>query len=123
MKTMFKLLAGALLASSMTGCVIAVGTGADEMRSDWQKTEAKNRQTINELALGQSMADVKLKLGEPNFVEAFQGKDGEYRVLFYRTHRTHGDGDTTRDETTPLVFRNGALSGIGSESYQRAVIN
>jgi len=32
--------------------------------------------------------------------------DDEYRVLYYRTQRLHADGDTTKDETTPLIFKN-----------------
>jgi hypothetical protein len=39
-------------------------------------------------------------------------------VLFYRTHRRDGDGVTTKDECTPLVFKNGLLIGWGDAAYQ-----
>ena len=38
-----------------------------------------------------------------------------------RTHRTHSDGDTTRDETTPLVFEDGKLVGIGERAAAEAM--
>jgi hypothetical protein len=37
--------------------------------------------------------------------------------LFYRTQRKHSDGETTRDETTPLVFRDNRLIGWGDGVY------
>jgi hypothetical protein len=56
-------------------------------------------------------------LGLPADSEAFTDGDDEVRVLFYRTQRRHSDGDTTRDETTPLVFRNDLLVGWGDAVY------
>ena len=42
-----------------------------------------------------------------------------YEVLFFRTHRTHSDGETTKDECTPLVFRDGVLIGFGDKAYRQ----
>jgi hypothetical protein len=42
-----------------------------------------------------------------------------YQVLYYRTHRTHSDGETTKDETTPLVFKDSALIGWGMDALAR----
>ncbi|PKL94995.1 MAG: hypothetical protein CVV18_07155, partial [Gammaproteobacteria bacterium HGW-Gammaproteobacteria-8] len=50
---------------------------------------------------------------EPAFSEAFTIDGVAHRVLFYRTQRVEGDGVTTRDETTPLVFVEGRLAGWG----------
>ena len=55
----------------------------------------------------------------PDFTEVFAGADGEYRILRYRTHRTTSDGDTTRDETTALVFLSGRLVGVGGAAVAR----
>ena len=45
--------------------------------------------------------------------------DGEeVQVLFYRTNHKHSDSGTTRDETTPLVFRNDQLAGWGTRVYE-----
>lgn len=38
-----------------------------------------------------------------------------HRVLFFRTQHRHSDGETSRDETTPLVFRNDTLIGWGDD--------
>ena len=50
--------------------------------------------------------------------EAFMDDGEEVRVLFYRTNHKHSDGETTRDETTPLVFRNDQLVGWGTRVYE-----
>ena len=55
------------------------------------------------------------RLGAPDFSEAFQHNDDNYRVLYYRTQHRHSDGDTTIDETTPLVFKNDHLIGWGED--------
>jgi len=52
-----------------------------------------------------------------DFNELFEKQDGTYRVLYYRTQKTMGDGITTKDECTPLVFRNGELVGWGDSAY------
>ena len=46
-------------------------------------------------------------------------KDGEtVQVLFYRTHHQKSDGKTTKDECTPLVFKQNRLTGWGDKAYQ-----
>lgn len=106
-------------AAVLSGCVIVAGDSASRYSSGWQEREALNRSVIPTLALGTPFEEVKRELGEPEFTEAFSTDDGEYRALFYRTHRWKGDGITTREETTPVVFRNGALAGIGNDYYAR----
>lgn len=122
---MKKLMLALSLAASTTlgGCVIAVGPDGFDSGDHVSRRDSKMRERLAELPLGQSMAMVRDELGEPEFSEAFTGKDGEYRVYFYRTHRTKSDGDTTRDETTPLVFRDGKLIAFGADAYQLALRN
>ncbi len=116
------MLSAALLSVfGLSGCVIAVGTDEFDDYDKVSHRDSKARQQIADLPLGQSFAEVKDKLGEPDFTEAFTGKDGEYRVYFYRTHRTKSDGDTSRDETTPLLFKDGKLAAIGDGAYKQAL--
>lgn len=106
--------AAALLATS--GCVLHVGGDGDyggDHYSKVERQESRNRAAISRLELGAGFDAVRAQLGEPDFTEAYMVGSTEIRILRYRTHRTRSDGDTTPDETTPLVFRGGALSGIG----------
>lgn len=105
----------ALLTLPATGCVYINGERASF--DDWQDEQRDNRAAISQLEVGMARADVVAKLGTPSDSEAFRDDDDEIRVLFYRTQRRHADGDTTRDETTPLVFRNDILVGWGHGVY------
>lgn len=98
-----------------TGCVYVGGEHMDN--EDWRVTQRDNREAISSLEIGITRLEVMERLGVPNDSEAFSSERGEVRVLFYRTQRRHSDGDTTRDETTPLVFRNDVLIGWGQGVY------
>jgi hypothetical protein len=112
--------AATLLATS--GCVLHVGGGdyGSDHRGSVEKRESHNRAAISRLELGTGFEAVRNQLGEPDFTEAFMAGQTEVRVLRYRTHRVHADGDTTPDETTPLVFSAGVLSGIGEAAVMNA---
>ena len=60
------------------------------------------------------------RLGEPDLVESFLRDGEEFVVLRYRTHRQRGDGETTRDETTPVVFVDGNVVGWGDSAIEYA---
>ena len=108
-----------LLAAMTSGCVVYVsddGDGYHVRRDDVARREERNRDVIGQLQLGTSVEQVRMQLGDPDFSEAWTSGGEEVRVLRYRTHRAHADGDTTIDETTPLVFRAGRLVGIGERS-------
>lgn len=111
------------LATGLGGCVFAIGGDGDDYqhKDAHTKTEERNRSLIGLLPLGSPLAEVQSQLGTADFSEALRGKEGEYRVLRYRTQHLHSDGDTTRDETTALVFLNGKLSGIGDAAYAKAI--
>jgi hypothetical protein len=114
MKILSNLVLAACLATSLSGCVIVAGD-RDSDNHSMDSIEKENRAVISELSLQTTRSRVLTMLGAPNFSEAFMKGDDEYRVLYYRTQRLHADGDTTKDETTPLVFKNDKLVGWGEE--------
>ena len=115
-----KVFVAAALAVTLSGCVVAVGGDHDFERDDssWKKTQRYNQEQINKLTLQMSAEDIRTLLGTPDFTESFN-KDGEtVQVLFYRTHHQKSDGKTTKDECTPLVFKQNRLTGWGDKAYQ-----
>jgi hypothetical protein len=123
---MSKVVLGAVvLISAMTsGCVVYVsdeGDGYHAYRDSTARNERRNRDVIAQLDLGTPIEEVLRQLGKPAFSEAWTSGGEEVRVLRYRTHRTEADGDTTVDETTPLVFRAGRLVGVGERAVSDPV--
>jgi len=105
----------AAITAFTSGCIYINGEKINV--DDWRETQLTQREAISQLQLGQSLEAVKAELGVPTDSEAFFDADTEVKVLFYRTRRTHADGETTRDEMTPLVFRDNALVGWGERYY------
>ncbi|MCF6193044.1 MAG: DUF3192 domain-containing protein [Kangiellaceae bacterium] len=114
MKTLLIIFISSTLFSGLSGCVI-VARDHDRDGDSWRDEQTDNRKKISDLQLNTSRIDIIQKLGVPNFSEAFVKEADEYRVLFYRTQHMHSDGDTTKDETTPLVFKNDMLIGWGQD--------
>lgn len=118
-----KSLLALLLASTLLGgCVLHVGDGGGDRDDRIARQETRNRDAISRLALGIAIDDARSQLGEPDFTDAATVAGREVRILRYRTHRVRADGDTTPDETTPLIFTAGVLTGIG-EHAARAALN
>lgn len=111
------LLVAALSAATLAGCVINVDTHEDE---PWLKAQRVNERAINQMRLGRDIDSVRAEMGSPDFTESFNRNRSRFEVLFYRTHREHSDGRTTRDETTPLVFVDGELVGWGESAIEHA---
>ncbi|MBY5992757.1 DUF3192 domain-containing protein [Ferrimonas balearica] len=87
---------------------------------DWDDRQKHNVAVIASLEPGLSKTVVMERLGNPDFSEALNDADGQgILVLRYRTHRTKGDGETTQDETTPLLFRDGVLFAWGENAFER----
>ena len=110
-----------LLMISLSGCVIAIGD--DEFQSDtnhssWEVREKNNRAHIQAMQLGHQYLDVTNKMGVADFNELITRGDNTYQILYYRTHRKDGDGVTTKNECTPLVFLNSELIGWGDNFVQ-----
>lgn len=121
MNSLMKLFAAATLTSLLSGCVIAVGNddNDDDNWSKTKKTQQHNQNYINQLKTGADAASVRNSLGNPDFTESFQKEGETVEVLFYRTHRSHGDGMTSKDECTALIFKRGLLVGWGDKAYQQ----
>jgi hypothetical protein len=115
MKRPAQILMLGLLSTAATGCVYIDGEHVSH--SKWREEQRDNREAIARLEIGATRADVVTELGAPAISEAFDRDGEEVRVLFYRTQHRHSDGDTTRDETTPLVFENDRLIGWGDSVY------
>lgn len=111
--TLLALIVIAPLTLGLTGCVIAVG-GEDghSISGDFEDREYKNRKKIAGIQLNTAFADVSREMGVADFTETYL-KDGKtVNVVYYRTHRLHKDGLTTKDECTKLVFVNNSLTAI-----------
>ena len=106
------------LSLGLSGCVISVGGDGEYGRqSDWHDNEQKNRKHISRLQQNVSYDDTLQHMGIADFDEFYaEGKD-TYQVLYYRTQRVDSDGVTTKDECTPLVFKNSELVGWGKDAF------
>lgn len=117
MKAIQSIVLGILTASVLTGCVVAIGNEGRGQESDWAQVERDNRAAIDNLLLGMELNEARARMPhEPAFSEAFTVDGVAHRVLFYRTQRVQGDGMTTRNETTPLVFVEDRLAGWGESA-------
>jgi hypothetical protein len=85
----------------------------------WEERQAYNHQKISELNFGQNLDDIRQVFGRADFAEAKSGVDGQYQIMFYRTHHVTSDGKTTKDECTPLLFKNNILIAWGTETHQQ----
>jgi hypothetical protein len=118
---MQKLIVAAMIGASLTlsGCVISVdGEGEHSYRSDWQDVEQKNRRAIAKLEPALTFNEVSSRMGTADFNEYYENNGNTYQILYFRTQRIEGDGVTTKDECTPLIFKNGDLAGWGESAYK-----
>lgn len=118
-KVLLPLLVITPLTLGLTGCVVAVGGGEDgySMSHDFEDREYDNRKKIARLQLNSSFNDVQSTLGVADFNEVYEKNGENIQVLYYRTNRKHKDGITTKDECTPLIFKNGELVSWGDSAY------
>jgi hypothetical protein len=119
MKIISNILVFIFLSISLSGCIV-VGGGdwRDDDNSSWKKEQTNNKDVINQLEINDSRLSILEQLGAPNFSEAYMKGDDSYRILFYRTQHEHSDGETTKDETTPLIFKNDSLVGWGTDALR-----
>lgn len=120
MNRLTQITATLLLATSLSGCIIAIGNNAFDDEEEWQQRQNRNVNYIQHLDLGRGLASIEADLGNADFVESFQRDGDDFRVLYYRTQRVHDDGKTTMDETTPLVFIDRELVGWGHSAIDKA---
>lgn len=105
----------------LSGCVIAVNTDDWDDNDGWHARQKKNARIVENLVIGDSQSAIREELGRPDFNESFVRDGQTYTVLYYRTRHTESDGDTTKDETTPLVFVSGELVGWGESAVEHAL--
>lgn len=122
MKLITHLTVAATLALSLSGCVI-IGPDGDWGEKDWEETQRDNRTAIARLEINTLRSEIINRMGPPSFSEAFSQDGDDYRVLYYRTQHRKSDGETTKDETTPLVFKNEKLIGWGEKSVSSLGLN
>jgi len=89
----------------------------DEM--DWEDRQAYNRAKLTEITIGQSIGEVKMMFGKADFSEAKISNEQNLQILFYRTQHIESDGETTKEECTPLLFKQGKLVAWGEDTYQQ----
>ncbi|MDX1626654.1 MAG: DUF3192 domain-containing protein [Wenzhouxiangellaceae bacterium] len=110
------------LAVVLSGCVVAIGNEDFERDSRWQEIQRENSAAVERLELGMSVDEVRGRMPHPpEFSEAFVIEGVEYRTLFYRTRRVEADGETTVDETTPVIFADGRLDAWGREAWRSLI--
>lgn len=105
-----------VVASVVSGWVLHLNGYDFVDHDDIEQIERRARTTIAALQPGAVPDDVLGPLGAPDFTDLFTVDGQTWQVLRYRTHRAHADGETTRDETTPVIFRDGRLIGVGDDA-------
>ena len=113
---------GIVLGPGLSGCTFHIADGYDTSSSHESvvHNERKARKYVANAQIGTPVSSVIATLGTPDFTDLLPTSDGDLRVLRYRTHRAHADGETTRDETTPLVFKDERLVGTGELALRAA---
>jgi outer membrane protein assembly factor BamE (lipoprotein component of BamABCDE complex) len=76
---------------------------------------ASNREKMSTLRIGMTKARVVQIMGEPLKKEVYSRPD----VWFYYTQSRWTDGQCTRDECSPVVFKKGKVIGWGNDYYLR----
>lgn len=85
---------------------------------DWEDRQDYNKVQITKLRLGTTLDEVVALMGSPDITEAKIIGEEQIQVMFYRTHHVKGDGLTTMDECTALLFENNKLIAWGEGAYQ-----
>jgi len=79
----------------------------------------QNNENLLKLEMGMNKDQVLKIMGKPDLNEAYQSLYGKsVTIFFYYTQRQWNDGNTTKDECTPIVFEDGKLVGWGDEFYK-----
>ncbi len=113
---MFSFISHIVSYAKSTSCIIVDKDNWHDKDEQWQHKQEKNKNQINQLEINDDRNSVILQLGAPEFSEAFSKNKNSYRILYYRTQHKHSDGETSKDETTPLVFKNDKLIGWGQQA-------
>ncbi|GGI94426.1 DUF3192 domain-containing protein [Shewanella hanedai] len=124
MKSKLPVIIGSIFAAYLAFVAVVVvvyDPTPDEM--DWEDRQTYINAQLSEITLGQSLVEIKTLLGKADFSEARVANENTIQVLFYRTHHMKSDGETTRDECTPLLFKDQKLIAWGEGTYQQYLTN
>jgi hypothetical protein len=93
----------------------------DPDQMHWEDRQAYNLKFINKLSIDNDVQKNYIidSLGSPDITEAKQVEGSTLQVMFYRTNHKKSDGITTKDECTPLLFKNGRLIAWGDGVYEQ----
>lgn len=80
--------------------------------------ERRNNRNLEQLKRGMTKEEVLNIMGEP-LKDEKRYRDPD--VWFYYTETKWSDGNATRDECTPLVFKDGRLIGWGKKYYKKRI--
>ncbi|KPZ67510.1 MULTISPECIES: DUF3192 domain-containing protein [Shewanella] len=98
--------------------VVMVYEPKPEDRS-WQERQEFNHNMLSEINIGQPIENIRKLMGRADFTEAKATDNANFQIMFYRTHHVKSDGITTKDECTPLLFKDGKLIAWGQETYDQ----
>ncbi len=85
----------------------------------WQERQEFNHRMLSEITIGQSIQSIRQQMGRADFTEAKATDSANFQIMFYRTHHVKSDGKTTKDECTPLLFKDEQLIAWGQETYDQ----
>lgn len=93
----------------------------DPAKMNWTVREVYNKKYIEQLLQQPEVerSAVLEKLGGPDITEAVKIDTDTYQLMFYRTKRAISDGITTKDECTPLLFKNQRLIAVDAAALQQ----
>ncbi len=93
----------------------------DPARMQWNDREAFNRKYIAQLLQHPTTERQQVinRLGGPDITEAVKLQNDIYQLMYYRTKRAISDGITTKDECSPLLFKNQRLIAVEAEAISR----
>jgi hypothetical protein len=120
-KKVFKVVIGGFAIYAVFAAAVITFYEDDPDQMNWQDRQAYNKKYINELGLDEKIhkSDVINTLGSPDITEAKTIGNITYQVMFYRTKHERADGMTTKDECTPLLFKEGTLIAWGDNAYNQ----
>lgn len=114
------------MAASIVGYILFAGSIIAFYKDDPANMDLPDRQEFNLRYVATLKVENKTKrtdviyyLGSPDITEAKEIEDSIYQVMFYRTRKIRGDGITTKDECTPMLFINGLLIAWGKDAYSQ----
>lgn len=121
LKILLRFIIGILAYLLLTAAVLLFYKDDPEQMS-WQDREAFNAKLINKMDIAVepvSQDDIMERLGVPDITAAIKYDNTVYQLLYYRTQWKLADGITTKDECTPLLFKNRQLIAKGDEAVEQ----